>query len=98
MLAVVAVVFLFAAGFWIWALYDALTQPRDAWVTVRQPRALWLWALVLLGLPAALGYAAIARPALERTRFAVRPGTVFDPTAFGVPEGGIRFGDGGFHQ
>ncbi|MCU1375014.1 MAG: hypothetical protein JWO68_2300 [Actinomycetia bacterium] len=48
----------------LYALIDAARRPSEAWATVNRSKPAWIVALLVLGLPAAIGYLALVRPAL----------------------------------
>jgi len=59
-------VMLGAVGVWGWSLVDLLGRPSHQWQAIDQERSLWALAIVLLGVPASIGYLAVVRPKLAR--------------------------------
>lgn len=94
--AVFALVVLASTVFWGWTLLDAARRPRSQWEAAGQEKTLWVVAIVVLGVTGSVAYLLVPRPRLVRVRDAAA--TSFDPTNFGVPEGGAIYGADGFEQ
>jgi hypothetical protein len=82
------------AAFWVWALVDLLRRPDAQWEVAGQSKVVWLLVLVLAGTLGALLYVLMARPNLRRLQAVAQ--VEFDPTAFGVPQDGMTYGEAGF--
>lgn len=80
---------------WAWSLADALKRPQTQWENAQQHKNAWVAVLVILGPLGALLYTLTARPELKQFQYKAAP-TVFDPTAFGVPDGGVAYPGDGF--
>lgn len=91
---VASLVSLALTGFWAWSLVDLLRRPADQWQGTEENKRLWLALVIVLGFVGSILYLLIPGPALRRYEAAAR--MPFDPTAFGVPDGGVQYGESGF--
>jgi cellobiose-specific phosphotransferase system component IIC len=90
-------VFLGATAFWVWSIVDAAKRPEAQWDAAGQNKMVWLVSIVVLGALASAVYVMVARSSLKRIEMAANAS--FDPTAFGVPQGGMTYDRDGFvHQ
>lgn len=59
-------------GFWLWAIVDAASTPRQVWEAAGQNQPLWIVLTILLGVLGACLYVLAARPMLRRAKVHVR--------------------------
>lgn len=76
------------------AILDASRRPRDHWGMAGHNKTLWMLGLATLGPHLTGRYRTVVRPRLDQA--ADRAANPFDPSAFGVPAGGMQYRDGGF--
>lgn len=95
-IAAIGLAGLVAFAIWIWSLIDVLKRPDTQWENAGQNKTIWVIVLVALGPLGTILYLLTARATLKRFQYKAAP-TNFDPTNFGVPEGGIAYQGDGFH-
>lgn len=89
-----AVLLTYAFVLWARALWDVLKRPSSHWDGVGYSKATWVLLLVFGGLLGVWLYGRGPRTLLRRYENAAE--ATFDPTAFGVPAGGLQCRGGEF--